>query len=114
MRAVARSTMMHWSACGRGGNALTMTMMAAATRSVASRHVNFGQRVRCLSINSILEELELDPKRPNAGVYNGKWGGKGQIVDSINPATGKVIAKTQMVIFSSLLKLSLIFSSFYS
>lgn len=40
---------------------------------------------------SFLKELGLD--RVNNGVYNGKWGGSGQITQSIDPATGKIIAE---------------------
>jgi aldehyde dehydrogenase family 7 protein A1 len=38
---------------------------------------------------------ELDLAEENAGVYNGKWGGKGDFVTAVNPTTGKPIAKVR-------------------
>ncbi|EGC35824.1 hypothetical protein DICPUDRAFT_151785 [Dictyostelium purpureum] len=35
---------------------------------------------------------ELGLKEENAGVFNGKWGGKGDLIKCHNPTTGKVIA----------------------
>ncbi|KAG0275405.1 Alpha-aminoadipic semialdehyde dehydrogenase [Linnemannia gamsii] len=38
---------------------------------------------------------QLDLQFENKGVFNGKWGGSGPVVDSINPADGSVIARVQ-------------------
>lgn len=38
---------------------------------------------------------ELDLAEENPGVYNGKWGGKGDFVTAVNPTTGKPIAKVR-------------------
>jgi len=38
---------------------------------------------------------ELDLAEENAGVYNGKWGGKGDWHTSVNPTTGKPIARVR-------------------
>nr|CAD7459885.1 unnamed protein product [Timema tahoe] len=40
---------------------------------------------------SFLRELELN--RRNSGVYNGKWFGSGEVVTSISPASGQIIAE---------------------
>lgn len=38
---------------------------------------------------------QLDLQFENKGVFNGKWGGSGPIVDAINPADGSVIGRVQ-------------------
>lgn len=45
---------------------------------------------------------QLDLQFENKGVFNGKWGGSGPMVDSINPADGSVIGRVQTVRFLSL------------
>ena len=40
-----------------------------------------------------LKELGLTTENP--GLYDGRWGGSGKVVESIAPATGKVIAKVR-------------------
>lgn len=40
---------------------------------------------------------QLDLQFENKGVFNGKWGGSGPMVDSINPADGSVIGRVQTV-----------------
>lgn len=40
---------------------------------------------------SFLKDLGIE--RTNNGVYNGKWTGSGEIVKSVDPATGEVIAE---------------------
>lgn len=42
---------------------------------------------------SFLKDLGLE--RINNGVYNGKWTGSGEVVKSIDPATGSVIAEVR-------------------
>lgn len=42
---------------------------------------------------SFLKDLGLE--RSNDGVYNGKWTGSGDIVESKDPATGRVIAEVR-------------------
>ena len=39
----------------------------------------------------------LDSSEPIPGVFNGKWGGSGPIIESVDPATNKVISKIQSV-----------------
>lgn len=36
---------------------------------------------------TILERLGLSTTTPNAGLYNGKWGGSGEVYTSVNPAS---------------------------
>ncbi|RKP05979.1 Seabream Antiquitin and elucidation of Its substrate specificity [Thamnocephalis sphaerospora] len=43
------------------------------------------------STTSMLAELGL--KEENQGVYNGRWGGSGPVVESLNPATGEVLGR---------------------
>ncbi|XP_036142785.1 putative aldehyde dehydrogenase family 7 member A1 homolog isoform X5 [Monomorium pharaonis] len=40
-----------------------------------------------------LKQLGINVENP--GLYDGRWGGSGKLVDSISPATGKVIAKVR-------------------
>lgn len=42
---------------------------------------------------SFLKDLGIE--RVNHGVFNGKWGGSGSIVKSIDPASGNVIAEVK-------------------
>ncbi|XP_043589764.1 putative aldehyde dehydrogenase family 7 member A1 homolog isoform X1 [Bombus pyrosoma] len=68
--------------------------------------------IRALSRNSIyipqlqkVRHLVTDPKygflkqlgltTENPGLYDGRWGGSGKVIESISPATGKVIAKVR-------------------
>lgn len=39
--------------------------------------------------------LSPDPSAETKGVYDGKWGGRGAVVESINPATGEVLARVR-------------------
>ncbi|KAJ2292103.1 hypothetical protein IWW55_005875, partial [Coemansia sp. RSA 2706] len=47
-----------------------------------------------------LKALGLDSY--NLGVYNGKWGGNGDVVESVNPATGEVLGAVQQASTSDL------------
>ena len=40
---------------------------------------------------------ELGIGATNAGVYNGRWGGRGPVVTAVNPATGEAIANVTTV-----------------
>lgn len=50
--------------------------------------------------NEVIQEVfaKLGLKENNHGVFNGSWGGKGPIVESVDPSTLKTIAKIQTVI----------------
>ncbi|KAG0240553.1 Alpha-aminoadipic semialdehyde dehydrogenase [Actinomortierella wolfii] len=58
-----------------------MTVMRYSTGKVAEKH------------RAIFEALDLEFE--NKGVFNGKWGGSGPIVESVNPADGSVIGRIQ-------------------
>lgn len=47
----------------------------------------------------VVQEIfgKLGLKEQNCGVFNGTWGGKGPIVESIDPSTNVPIAKIQTV-----------------
>ncbi|ORY72399.1 succinate-semialdehyde dehydrogenase, partial [Leucosporidium creatinivorum] len=51
------------------------------------------------SLQGVFQRLGLPTNpsidEPLAGVFNGKWGGRGPIVDSINPATGELLARVR-------------------
>lgn len=55
------------------------------------------QKFSSKSYQSVLETLGLSTTAPNLGVYNGKWGGSGPIIESINPTTHQVLGKIQTV-----------------
>ena len=40
---------------------------------------------------------ELGLKEENEGVFNGAWGGKGEWLTSVNPTTGKPIARYEFL-----------------
>ncbi|PVU96678.1 hypothetical protein BB559_002298 [Furculomyces boomerangus] len=48
-------------------------------------------------ISSILSQLDLQPNSSNEfqGVYNGKWTGNGELVDSVSPATGETLGRVR-------------------
>jgi hypothetical protein len=46
-------------------------------------------------VRRVFKDLGL--KDENPGVYNGRWGGSGELVESINPATGEVLGRVVMV-----------------
>jgi len=47
-------------------------------------------------IREIFDKLKLTAG-VNAGVFNGKWGGSGPVVESVDPATNERIAQIQTV-----------------
>jgi aldehyde dehydrogenase family 7 protein A1 len=49
-----------------------------------------------VDIPSIMKALDLSTESVIPGVYNGKWGGSGSIVESINPATHQVLGRVQV------------------
>lgn len=51
-----------------------------------------------LAIKEIFNGLGLAENTIIPGVFNGKWGGNGPIIDSIDPATNKTISRIQSVI----------------
>ena len=40
---------------------------------------------------------ELGLQKENPGVYHGRWGGSGPVVESLNPATGEVLGRVVTV-----------------
>ena len=54
------------------------------------------------AIKEIFNKLDLPTSStssaPIPGVFNGKWGGSGPVIESVDPATNKVISKIQSVI----------------
>lgn len=62
-----------------------------------SNSVSLSSAVRSMSLLSkyrFLEELGLESENP--GVYNGKWGGSGEMVTSYDPSTGDPIASVRV------------------
>lgn len=51
------------------------------------------------AIKEVFTSLDLpaDSAAPIPGVFNGKWGGNGPIIESIDPSTNKLISKIQSV-----------------
>ena len=47
------------------------------------------------AITEIFEKLRLSPV--NDGLFNGRWGGSGPVVDAVDPATNEPIAKIRTV-----------------
>lgn len=55
----------------------------------------FGKDRSQAVIKDIFAKLQLSAH--NQGVFNGKWGGKGPVVESVDPSTGQPIAKITTV-----------------
>ncbi|CAL1676861.1 unnamed protein product [Lasius platythorax] len=65
--------------------------------------VLLGKSRCCVSRFQMTRHLVTDPRYgflkqlgitvENPGLYDGRWGGSGKLIESISPATGKVIAK---------------------
>ncbi|OMJ19369.1 Alpha-aminoadipic semialdehyde dehydrogenase [Smittium culicis] len=57
-----------------------------------------------IDVRSILKTLNIDGGKDSIleGVYNGKWGGQGEVIDSINPSTGEVLGKIRTGTLSEL------------
>jgi aldehyde dehydrogenase family 7 protein A1 len=74
---------------GYGGRTITSMHSSnlIAHRYSSSASANTARRV--------LQELGL--KDENPGVYNGHWSGNGQLVESVNPATGQTLAHVRTV-----------------
>ncbi|KAJ1800007.1 Alpha-aminoadipic semialdehyde dehydrogenase [Coemansia sp. RSA 2399] len=76
----------------------------AILASKAARPLRFARRMRANSASFsttaatrttsvTLKALGLDSY--NLGVFNGKWGGNGDVVETVNPATGEVLGAVQ-------------------
>lgn len=55
--------------------------------------------VRMLSTraSAILSALDIPTTQEVPGVYDGTWGGTGDLLESVCPATGEVLARVQSV-----------------
>ena len=53
------------------------------------------------AIKEIFTKLDLptldSSSAPIPGVFNGKWGGNGPVIESVDPATNKIISRIQSV-----------------
>lgn len=47
----------------------------------------------------VLQDLGISTSAPNFGVFDGSWFGDGQVVESVNPATGEVLASVRVVCY---------------
>ncbi|ETO15423.1 hypothetical protein RFI_21941 [Reticulomyxa filosa] len=47
------------------------------------------------SNSALLSELGLSDSSDNVGVFNGKWNANGPVIESVNPANNKLIAKVK-------------------
>lgn len=57
--------------------------------------IAIGSRALSSRASGVLSALGLPTDAPIAGVYDGKWGGSGPVVESHCPTTGEVIARVQ-------------------
>ncbi|PVU95266.1 hypothetical protein BB561_001926 [Smittium simulii] len=71
--------------------------MFYATRSALKPH-------RDCNVNSVLAALDLETHSSSIqhGVYNGKWGGNGEMFNAVNPSTGQILSKVRMGSISDL------------
>jgi aldehyde dehydrogenase family 7 member A1 len=70
-----------------------------STRLALRRTVANAQRQRLLSTraSNILSALDIPTGTEVPGVYDGTWGGKGDVIESKCPSTGEVLARVQTV-----------------
>jgi aldehyde dehydrogenase family 7 protein A1 len=47
--------------------------------------------------SSILSSLDIPISKELPGVYDGRWGGTGDILDSVCPTTGEILARVKSV-----------------
>lgn len=66
-------------------NALAKVARNAARRSLSTR------------ASAILSALEIPTNQEVPGVYDGTWGGSGDLLESVCPATGEVLGRVQSV-----------------
>jgi hypothetical protein len=66
------------------------------TFSGSSRQSRLG---RCLStrVRDVLGRLSIEPLSEIKGVYEGRWGGSGQVVEAREAATGGTLASVRTV-----------------
>ena len=69
-------------------------------RIVGRRFAHGAQaRTRALSsrASAVLSALDIVPERELPGVYDGQWGGTGDVLKSVCPTTGEVLAHVHTV-----------------
>ena len=70
-----------------------MALLSQLKSKIIFKPVNF------TATNSAIKEmftalnLPLDRSVPIPGVFNGKWGGNGPIIESVDPSTNRVVSK---------------------
>lgn len=73
-----------------------MTLIAQLKSKINVNPVNLGSTSS--AIKEIFGALSLpEGETVIPGVFNGKWGGNGPIIESIDPSTNKTISKIQSV-----------------
>ncbi|KAI0088909.1 NAD-aldehyde dehydrogenase [Irpex rosettiformis] len=76
-----------------------MIYRTALSRVARTTNVHRGHLSRLLSTraSTVLNALDLTPSSNGtiSGVYDGQWGGSGDVLESICPATGEVLAQVQ-------------------
>ena len=72
-----------------------MTLMNHLKTRIKVKPINLS--ANSSAIKEIFNELDLPINSIVPGVFNGKWGGNGPIIESIDPATNKIISKIQSV-----------------
>lgn len=75
-----------------------MTMLTKLKSKIIFKPVNSAATNAAIKEIFTSLNLPLDSSTPIPGVFNGKWGGNGPIIESIDPSTNKLISKIQSVI----------------
>lgn len=75
-----------------------------------SRNTLLGRRVASLArrnlssrASTILSSLDISTTDEVSGVYDGTWGGTGEVIESVCPTTGEVLARVTSVSISPFL-----------
>ena len=72
-----------------------MSLFTKATCKVIKRPVDLA--LTAATIKEIFKGLDLPIGAVIPGVFNGKWGGNGPLIESVDPSTNKITAKIQSV-----------------
>jgi aldehyde dehydrogenase family 7 protein A1 len=81
------------------------SMIPPRSAAVAFRVRNV-RLIRGLSnrASAILSSLDISTEEELSGVYDGQWGGTGQVLKSICPTTGEVLANVKSVRLAQIMR----------
>lgn len=70
-----------------------MIARRSVSRSVSSLSRLAGSRALSTRATAVLSALDISPEKELPGVYDGTWTGSGEVLESVCPTTGEVLAR---------------------